>query len=151
MRSSTSSRGDLLTDALGEALLPRVQWTPPDLPGRNDSWRDGPACISMNASIDDGSSSTRRRIPSATSSETSSAQCSAVLNATTRTGSLYWPDIKSVMTVSRSARSTSVSVRRCQGARSYCRQDKWFDRRRLRSAQSISRHRQYPTDATPEI
>ncbi len=51
-----------MTDALGEALLPRVQWTPPDLPGRNDSWRDGPACISMNASIDDGSSSTRRRL-----------------------------------------------------------------------------------------
>jgi hypothetical protein len=39
----------------------------------------------------------------ATSSEASSAQCSEVLNAMTRTGSLYWPDIRSVMVVSRSA------------------------------------------------
>ena len=40
--------------------------------------------------------------------ETSSDQCSNVLNATTRTGSLNCPDMRSAMIVSRSVRSTSV-------------------------------------------
>ena len=42
-------------------------------------------------------------ISRAISSDASSDQCSAVLKATTRTGSLCWPDIRSLMVLSRSA------------------------------------------------
>jgi hypothetical protein len=52
----------------------------------------------------------RRQMSRATSSDTSSDQGSEVLNATTRTGSLYWPDIRSLMVVSRSASPRSVSA-----------------------------------------
>ena len=52
-------------------------------------------------------------ISRATSSDASSDQCSVVLKATTRTGSLYWPDIRSLMVVSRS-RFADVGFRKCQ-------------------------------------
>jgi hypothetical protein len=54
--------------------------------------------------------SRRRTISRATSSDASSDQRSEVLNATTRTGSLYWPDIRSLMVVSRSTSPRSVSA-----------------------------------------
>src|SRR5450631_3902587 len=61
---------------------------------RSESCRSCPIWRSIKALIDDGISrrarSKRRMISRAISSEASSAQCSAVLNATTRSGSLYW-------------------------------------------------------------
>ena len=51
-----------------------------------------------------------RLYSSAMSADTSFAQCSSVLKATTRTGLLNWPVIISETTVSRSARSISVSL-----------------------------------------
>jgi hypothetical protein len=111
---------------------------------RSVSCRSGARCRSMNDSSDDDSSSpasSRRRMSSrAKYSDASSAHCSAILKATTLIGALYWPVIRSEMTVSGSAVRDRSQDRRDPSDWNRRARDKAPDRNRSAQSKGSSFH-----------